>query len=550
MVGSLLAACAASLVTIGHATPAQAWPSLKYREDPVAFFHDIIGVEPWSKQVEIIEAIRDNPRVAVKSGHKVSKSHTAAGVALWFFSSFEDARVVMSSTTSRQVDQILWREVKMMHARGGRCVACKAADDKRRALHEPLGPRPCAHSALLDGSPMQLARTGIRSPDFREIVGFTAREAEAVAGVSGKNLLYILDEASGIPDVIFEAIEGNRAGGARLVMFSNPTRTEGEFFAAFSDEKKAFYKTVTISSEHTPNVIEGREVIRGLATREWVEEKKLEWGEDSPLYKIRVKGEFVLNEDGKVMSVHAISEAEKRWLEPVEEADELARLQIGLDPAGAGQAGDESVFALRRGKRHLGLLPFRGQSEEALVVHLLGIIKMHGRPRELPPIVKVDREGSIGAKVYGLLRAYADVAEGVRPPFVLVGVRSSERAVREPTVYDRVRDELWANLAQWMREGGAIVEDAKLAKELHAPAWVTIVTGRQKVTSKDDLRKMLGRSPDRADALALAVWDVPSLLHPSEPGAPPEPEDGGPEGNAYDLPGAIDPYAGGGGVYG
>lgn len=72
------------------------WPSPKYREDPVGFFTDILGVEPWDRQVEVIEAIRDHPRVAISSGHKVSKSFTLAGIGLWFYSSFKDARVVMS----------------------------------------------------------------------------------------------------------------------------------------------------------------------------------------------------------------------------------------------------------------------------------------------------------------------------------------------------------------------------------------------------------------------------------------------------------------------
>ncbi|HYG67931.1 MAG TPA: hypothetical protein VD838_09735, partial [Anaeromyxobacteraceae bacterium] len=101
------------------------WPSSKYRDDPVAFAHDILGVEPWSKQVEILEAVRDHKRVAIRSGHKTGKSNSAGILALWFYCSWPDARVVMSSTTSRQVDTILWRELSMLRSRGGRCLECK-----------------------------------------------------------------------------------------------------------------------------------------------------------------------------------------------------------------------------------------------------------------------------------------------------------------------------------------------------------------------------------------------------------------------------------------
>ena len=285
------------------------FPSIRYQRDPASFARDVLGTEPWSRQIEILETIRDHDRSAIASGHKVSKSHSIAITALWWYCSWPDARVVLSSTTSRQVDQILWRELKMMRARSGRCIDCKAADPEGRHI-----PRPCPHSAIIEGNIGELARTGLKSHDFREIVGFTARESEAVAGVSGARLLYLIDEASGVPDSIFEAIEGNRAGGAKIALFSNPTKTSGAFFAAFHG-KAGFYKTLRISSEETPNVTEGRVVIPGLATREWIEEKRREWGIDSALYKVRVKGEFATAEDGKVFSIHAIAEAEQRWHE-------------------------------------------------------------------------------------------------------------------------------------------------------------------------------------------------------------------------------------------
>lgn len=518
----------AAALALGAGVAAHTWPSDRYREKPVEFFREIIGVEPWWKQVEVIEAVRDHKRVAVSSGHKVSKSHSAAGIALWFYSSFPDARVVMTSTTSRQVDQILWRELKMMHARGGRCVACKLEEKRRAERREAAGPKPCPHSALLDGVPRELARTGIKSPDFREIVGFTARESEAVAGISGGNLLYICDEASGIAQEIFDAIEGNRAGGARIVLFSNPTRTEGEFFEAFH-AKSEHYKTIRISSADSPNVISGENLIPGLATREWVEEKRQEWGVDSPLYKVRVEGQFVLSEDGKVLSVHAITESEKRW----PDASMDGRLCIGIDPAGPGGLGDESAFAIRRDQKVFPIIALRGLSEEAHLVHLLGILTEHRVKNELP-LVLVDREGPIGSRVWYALREHADKFP---QSFEVIGVRSSDRASRERQNYDRVRDELWANLVDWIRNGGAVPPDAKLAKELHAPEWFEQVAGRLKVTSKDDLRKMLKRSPDRADAVALAVWQQADM--PAE-APPPAQESPDPE----HAP--LDPYAGAG----
>lgn len=473
------------------------FPREFYRANPVAFCENILGFKPWAKQVEILEAVRDHSRVAVRSGHKIGKSNTAGILALWFYCCFDDARVTLTSTTSRQVDQILWREIRMLRARSGRCIACKQADPDGHVIA-----RPCEHSALIDGEQGELARTGLTSSDFREVKGFTAKEAEAVAGISGRNLLYLPDEASGIGDDIFSAIEGNRAGGARICMFGNPTKNEGEFYEAFHG-KAAYYYTITVSSEETPNVVEGREVIPGLATRDWVEEKRQEWGESSPMFTIRVRGLHAIAEAGKIFSIHTITQSEQRWAD----TSPAGRLFIGLDPAGESGSGDETVFSARRGFKHLLLQAHRGLNEEQHLTQLLLYIKDLKLQRETPVVV-LDREGSVGSKVYIALRNYA---EANPQAFELVAVRASDKALRMADTYDRMRDALAANLEQWFRDGGAILEDSKLEKELHVFEWKQAINGRFKVTPKDVVKKLIGRSPDRYDALALSCWEPLSL---------------------------------------
>lgn len=516
------------------------FPSPVYQKDPVGFCRNILGVEPWSAQVRILESVRDHMRTAVRSGHKIGKSRSAAIVAWWWFCGWPDARAVMSSTTARQVDQILWREVRMVRARGGRCVGCrlemeaaiKAGMPQVEAQHR--WPRPCAHSALIEEEPGELARTGVKSDDFREIVGFTAKESEAVAGISGENLLYIVDEASGIPQLIFDAIEGNRAGDARLVMFSNPTRNEGEFYEAFH-AKSRFYNGITVSSEETPNVVSGEKLVPGLATRAWVEEKKDEWGEESPLYKIRVKGEHATHEEGKIFSVHAIEEAEKRWPETAEQG----RLFVGLDPAGETGLGDETAMAPRRGLKLLALHVHLGLSTDGIVTHLVALLTTLKLPRETPVVV-IDREGPIGVELYAKLRTYLEEKKN-KGAFELVAVRASDRAQRQPDLYHRQRDALTANLARWVRDGGAILEDTKLAKELHAMEWEQNANGLLKVTPKEKLKKLLGRSPDRYDALALSCWEPLSLREDVDDDTKQKVAASG--GDSY-APPTMDPYAG------
>lgn len=523
---------AATFLPALHASFGIQFPSPVYRADPVRFAREILGTEPWEQQVKILEAVRDNPRVAVKSGHKIGKSHTAASLALWFYCSYESARVVCTSTTSRQVDEILWREVRRLMSKAGRCVECVATLARNPNARIP---KPCPHSSLIDGELGDTARTGLKSDDFREIVGFTARQAEAVAGISGENVLYIVDEASGVAQIIYEAIEGNRAGGAKLALFSNPTKNEGEFYDAFNN-KSRFYVGITVSSETTPNAVTGRALVPGLATREWIEEKREEWGANSALYKVRVKGEFAEYEEGKIFSLHTIELAEQRHSETPAEG----RLYVGLDPAGERGQGDDIVYAVRRGLKLLDLVVRHGLDEAGHLAELLRIIRSHKLPRETPVVV-VDREGSVGSKVQIAFRNYIDAHEG---EFELVGVRASDRALRQPEIYDRMRDALAASLAAWFEAGGAIVEDAKLARELHAVEWKQRADGKLKVTDKVTLRRILGRSPDRFDALALSTWEPLSLRESGTAS-----DDGGPSSSSaasaerYAARG-LDPYAG------
>ena len=247
----------------------------------------------------------------------------------------------------------------------------------------------------------------------------------------------------------------------------------------------------------------GRVVIPGLATREWVEEKKQEWGPNSAMYTIRVKGLHALAEAGKIFSIHTITQAEQRWAD----TSVAGRLFIGLDPAGETGSGDETVYCARRGFKQLLLRAHQGLNEDQHLVQLLVYIKDLKLQRETPVVV-VDREGSIGSKLNILLRNYADANPQA---FELVGVRASDKAVRMPSIYDRMRDELAANLEQWFRDGGAILEDTKLERELHAFEWRQFANGRFKITPKDVIRKLIGRSPDRYDALALSCWEPLSL---------------------------------------
>jgi phage terminase large subunit len=428
----------------------------RYRDDPVMFAREILGMDLTARQREIISAVRRGQRVSVASGHKVGKSTSLAVLALWFFCSFPGARVVITATTDRQVNGIIWKEVKRL-VRQARVAIPGAAEIKVRAS------------------------SGLDDPEtFAEIRGYTASEAEAIAGISGEFILYLVDEASGVDDRIFEAIEGNRAGGnAWVFLISNPTRGDGVFYDSHHRDKDQWIP-IHVDSRESPNVtgewrtmheyhaatdewLPRTRMIPGMAVPAWVEEKLRNWGEDDPRFKMRVAGVFTVAEEAKVFQLAMIVAAQSRW----EDTQPSGRLQIGVDPAGDGDGGDESAFVARRGNKVLEIRTRAGMSEAQHLDMILDVIATHNQKRELKPVVALDSEGEVGWKVYCYLSEYASRTGD----FTLMRVRTSNKAVRQPLIYDRLREEVYANAREWVRRGGAIPEHEKLEDDLHAPEF-------------------------------------------------------------------------------
>lgn len=479
----------------------------KYKDDPVGFCRDVLGFEPWQGQRDVLEALAADDSVTCPAGRAVGKSRLDGAAALWFICTRPGARVILTAPTFKQVQQILWEEIRIL----------------LRGAKVPLG-IDCA----------KMASTGARAASGAQILGITAEKPEAFQGIRGAEMLVIADEASGIEDEIFHVIDGNTAGGAKLLLTGNPTRARGYFRESLRSPR---FKCIRLASTESPNVVSGQNEIRGLATREWVAERQREWGEDSPLYKIHVLGEVVEAEEGRLFTAEMIAAAEARW----SETPATGRLVIGIDPAGASGDGDESAFVARRGRKVLKVHARRGLTEDAHLVEALGLIAtLRGDSTELP-LVSIDRDGYVGARVYATLSAYQMQHEGT---FQLAGVRGGERARRKPLVYDRVRDEVWFGLVDAVRDGLTFPEDVKLSRELAEIIAEPHISGRSKVTSKDDLRAALGRSPDRADALALACFEVAEWTHASAPAPPPVQHDPyrGPEARGIDPYSALDAW--------
>lgn len=444
--------------------------------DPVAFAEQVLGLRPWRGQKEVAAALLSRRRAAVRSGHKIGKSTIAAALALWWVSDAAarpGARVVITAPTARQVKSIVWKEIRRLYQNAER-------------LGRSLG-----------GDCHKDPANGLQFSDGREIVGLSTDEPEKLQGYSGAHLLFIIDEASGVPAEIYEAIEGNRAAGAWLLLLGNPTRLSGEFFDAFHG-KARLYGNVHLSSEETPNVTGDGEPIPGLASREWVEEKREEWGEDDDRYLVRVRGEFPRAGSRSVISLALVEAAEERG----RSATPSGRLVFGLDPARYGD--DDSVLSAVQGSALLGQWRLRKGDGPTVAGEALQKIRelraALGVEEHEKTRVNVDPIG-VGASVFDCLRAEE------RELMVCAVNAAGKPPEHQKDDYVNLRDALWFNGRRWLKEGGALLESANLRADLTAPEYEFRAPARAKVESKEETKKRLNRSPDWGDSFLLAIWE-------------------------------------------
>lgn len=437
------------------------------RSDPVGTCRTRLGFDPWSKQREILEAVRDHDRVAVRSANGTGKTSVSGrGLALWWLAGGPGSIVITTAPTNRQVTRQLWQQIR----RGVR-----------------------ASSGLFGRAALTETRLELAEDWFG--IGLSTDEPESFQGWHGDRVLVIVDEASGVGEVIFEAIEGVLAGGvAKVVLLGNPTRSTGQFHRAFHAERDQWH-TIAISAFDTP-AFTGEavpaEVLRGLVTPRWVEDRRKAWSESSPLWQVRVLGDFSTVADDNVVGLADLEAAQARVVAAG------SPVVIGVDVARFG--ADRTCIAVRRGRRVHVARAYVGHD----LMHTAGEVARVARQAALEsnerPRIVVDDVG-VGGGVTDRLRELGE--------FQVVAFNGGAAAFR-PDEYPNRRSEAWFVLAEQLGEIALEKGDEELAADLLAPTYDVDSRGRRVVEAKSVTKRKLGRSPDRADAVILtfAVPDV------------------------------------------
>lgn len=454
----------------------------QYLKDPVGFVVEVLGQHPRPHQRTILESVRDHEKTAVPSGQKTGKTRTLIWLALWWYCTHDRTEIRLFSSQGLQNENVLWKE---MHVVLAEARAAKGFD-----LGVAIGTT--SESGIREYGVVDGRIVG------KQLCGLTAMKREAIHGISSPANFFLVDEATFLSDDFYEAVVGNMAGGgAKLIMFCNPVRSEGPMFDA-CHSKKDQWSVIPISSEDVARQCRVDGVrYPGMADAEQIRQWEVAYGRDSKFFRERALGHFVLDDTSKVISTALVYDSVSRW----QTASDDGVLSLGIDPAGEGDMGDEWAFCLVRGHKMLALYAKAGMTYDEAIAQGMSMLRMHRTPGEVPRVT-IDSEGKIGAEFYGRLHAL-DATLRARFPyerFDLHMAKASDKAWREPHAYATTRDELWASCRDWMRAGGAILPDNKLHGELTLPWFTGDVRGRACVTVKKEIRRALNRSPDRADA--------------------------------------------------
>ena len=197
----------------------------RFRNNPIGFVTDVLHEDVWSKQVEILESVRDNKRTAVPACHAPGKSHIAARAIAWWVVSHPpgSVRVVTTATTFRQVKGILWSHIRSL------------------ANKHHLPGEVFTTEWKIGG---QIVADGFSPAEHNE---------SAVQGIHSENLLIVVDEAGGISNTIGQALEALMTGGhTRLLLLGNPpTNNMGSWFERSCNSD--LYNVIPIPAFDTPN---------------------------------------------------------------------------------------------------------------------------------------------------------------------------------------------------------------------------------------------------------------------------------------------------------
>lgn len=488
-----------------------------WRQDWNKFIREALGVRLDKEQQAIVTSVQNNPRTSVASGTARGKDYVAACCAVCFLyltprwnakkELIENTKVALTAPTDRQVKNIMMPEVSRL---------CKRA--KQRGIELP-------------GS---INRYDIRT-DNEEwfLTGFKADENnhEAWSGFHAVHTMFIITEASGVADNIFDAIEGNLQGDSRILIVFNPNTPIG--YAARSQKGDRWAK-FRLNSLTAPNVLLKKNIIPGQVDYAWVKDKidqwclpiraeevseeqddfefEGQWYRPEDLFRKKVLGKFPKVSDDVLIPQQWIEAAQERWIanrgiEPMER-EGIPRV-MGVDVAGMGR--DATCYTERMGAWCSG---FDCHNSGGTADHMEVAGKIVARRRRQPQMfVAIDTIGE-GAGVYSRCKEQDDETYIISCKYSEWGNFDPDK-LRDITGQHRfvnMRAYLFWCVRDWLNPknntGAMLPPDSLFLEEATEIRWFFRSDGKIQIEPKEDIKKRLGRSTDRFDSLANTFYPI------------------------------------------
>lgn len=429
--------------------------------------HD--GPDTW--QADILGAIRDGLltpgqaiQIAVASGHGPGKSAMVAWLILWAVTTMPDTRGVVTANTETQLRTKTWAEVAKWH---------------RLSLW--------AHWFELTATAI-FSRSSDHEKTWRiDAIPWSERNTEAFAGLhnAGRRILVLFDEASAIPDIIWETTEGALTDTDTQIIWlvaGNPTRNTGRFRECFGRFRHRWINRQVDSRTAR------------LTNKTQIEQWVRDYGEDSDFVRVRVRGAFPRAGSMQFISAELVEAAMSSERHP--ESSIMDALVMGVDVARFGD--DQTVILFRRGRdaRQIPVLKLRGADTMVVAAKVAELADLHQ-----PDAIFVDG-GGLGAGVIDRLTMLRypvfEIHFGGKPDR---GQAGQEGAV----AYGNKGAEMWGLMREWLR-GGMLEYDPEMLADLTGREYsYALKEGREAIVleKKEHMKERGLGSPDNADALAL-----------------------------------------------
>lgn len=428
-----------------------------WQEDNILGVESLFSVELTSQQKDLVRLADDQKaRVAVSSCTGSGKTAVLSMLTLLYLMILPDCRILITSPSSQQLRRVFYAEIRKWMRR---------MPEQFQAFYEPT---------------IETIKyiNSTKYENFASMVTASVENKEALQGGHAENYVIFADEASGINEDAFDIMLGTLSTGlgGRFIQVSNPVRSSGRFYQIFQNDLGRWDK-LYFSAFDSPNV-----------NKEWIEDMRDTYGEDSDLYRMRVLGQFPRVGIAQYISADMVEECFKNNLE-YKEYYNYPKV-MGVDIARFGD--DKTAFVVRQGPKLLEIRTFKGLDTMEVASRIAEYQAIHQCSA-----IMIDSVG-IGAGVF-------DRTKDLKLPVVevIVSQKSSD-----PSIYSNLRAQLWGEMKKWLANGADLPVSAKtkeinLQGELTSMEYFYNTKMQLQMLAKKDLKRKGLESPDVADALGL-----------------------------------------------